>query len=75
MPLMMDIYRSATLDVMVVEPLPQDHAFWDHPKINVWPHVSAQTNPETAGQQVADAITAIREGREPKNSVNIARGY
>ena len=66
---------GATLDVMVVEPLPQDHAFWDHPKINVWPHVSAQTNPETAGQQVADAITAIREGRKPKNSVNIARGY
>ena len=66
---------GATLDVMVTEPLPQDHAFWDHPKINVWPHVSAQTNPESAGEQVAKAITDIRAGRTPDNSVNIARGY
>ena len=66
---------GATLDVMVTEPLPQDHGFWDHPKINVWPHVSAQTNPETSGQQVAKAITDIREGRTPDNSVNVTRGY
>ena len=67
--------RGATLDVMVTEPLPEDHGFWAHPKINVWPHVSAQTNPESAGEQVAKAITDIREGRDPDNSVNIARGY
>ena len=67
--------RGATLDVMVTEPLPEDHGFWAHPKINVWPHVSAQTNPESAGEQVAKAITDIREGRNPDNSVNIARGY
>ena len=66
---------GATLDVMVTEPLPEDHGFWDHPKINVWPHVSAQTNPETSGQQVAKAITDIREGRTPDNSVNVTRGY
>lgn len=67
--------RGATLDVMVVEPLPTDHGFWDHPKINVWPHVSAQTHAATSGEQIAQAIKDIREGREPKNSVNIARGY
>lgn len=66
---------GATLDVMVTEPLPVDHGFWDHPKINVWPHVSAQTNPDSAGEQVAKAITDIRAGRAPDNSVNIARGY
>ena len=66
---------GATLDVMVTEPLPEDHEFWDHPKINVWPHVSAQTNPETAGEQVVEAITDILAGRDPRNSVNIARGY
>lgn len=67
--------RGATLDVMRVEPLPNDHPFWDHPKINVWPHVSAQTHAATAGEQVAEAIHDIRAGREPRNSVNIARGY
>jgi len=70
-----DHLRGATLDVMVTEPLPADHPFWDHPKVNVWPHVSAQTNPESAGEQVAEAISDIRAGREPRNSVNIARGY
>jgi len=70
-----DHLRGATLDVMVTEPLPADHPFWDHPKVNVWPHVSAQTNPESASEQVAEAITDILAGREPRNSVNIARGY
>lgn len=67
--------RGATLDVMVVEPLPADHGFWDHPKINVWPHVSAQTHAATSAEQISQAISDIRAGRDPKNSVNIARGY
>jgi glyoxylate/hydroxypyruvate reductase A len=67
--------KAATLDVMVTEPLPQEHPFWDHPKIRIWPHVSAQTNPESASEQVAKAIEDIRAGREPENSVNIKRGY
>ena len=67
--------RGATLDVMRVEPLPVDHEFWAHPKINVWPHVSAQTHGATSGPQIAEAIADIRAGRPPRNSVNIARGY
>lgn len=67
--------RGATLDVMRVEPMAEDHPFWDHPKVQVWPHVSAQTNAESAGEQVAQAIEDIRAGRDPKNSVNITRGY
>jgi glyoxylate/hydroxypyruvate reductase A len=67
--------RGATLDVMAVEPLPTDHAFWRHPKISIWPHVSAQTNAVTAGAQIVEAITDIRGGRDPRNSVNLARGY
>jgi len=66
---------GAALDVFATEPLPQDHTFWAHPKISVWPHVAAQTNPETAAQQVAAAITAMIEGREPANRVDWERGY
>lgn len=66
---------GATLDVMVTEPLPHEHPFWAHPKIDIWPHVSAQTNPSTAGEQVADAIRAIRSDKDPINNVDIARGY
>ena len=67
--------RGATLDVMRQEPLPTEHPFWDHPGINVWPHVSAQTHGATSGPQIAEAIADIRAGRDPRNSVNIARGY
>ncbi|MAK60533.1 MAG: hydroxyacid dehydrogenase [Ponticaulis sp.] len=35
----------AALDVTVTEPLPDDHAFWDHEKISLTPHDS----PVTAG--------------------------
>jgi glyoxylate/hydroxypyruvate reductase A len=55
--------------------LPADHVFWSHPKISVWPHVAAQTNPATAARQVADAITAVMAGRAPANRVDWSRGY
>ena len=66
---------GAALDVFATEPLPADHPFWSHPAVTVWPHVAAQTNPTTAAQQVAAAITAIMAGVEPKNRVDWQRGY
>ena len=66
---------GAALDVFASEPLPKNHAFWTNPSITVWPHVAAQTNPDTAARQVAEAITAIMAGREPDNLVNWQRGY
>ena len=66
---------GAALDVFAVEPLPANHPFWAHPSITVWPHVAAQTNPNTAAQQVAAAITAIMAGQEPNNQVDWLRGY
>ena len=66
---------GAALDVFAVEPLPQDHAFWTHPKVRVWPHVAAQTNAVSAADQVARAITAMIAGDEPANRVDWARGY
>ena len=66
---------GAALDVFAVEPLPQDHPFWAHPKIRVWPHVAAQTNATSAAGQVAAAITAMMNGSEPANRVDWSRGY
>ena len=66
---------GATLDVFEHEPLPDNHPFWDESRITIWPHVAAQTNPETAAQQVADAIMAMQAGRVPANLVDRQRGY
>ena len=66
---------GAALDVFAVEPLPQDHPYWTHPKVRVWPHVAAQTNATSAADQVAAAIQAMVEGREPANRVDWSRGY
>ena len=66
---------GAALDVFHTEPLPADHPYWSHPRVRVWPHVSAQTNAETALAQVADAILRVRDGRAPENLVDRALGY
>ena len=66
---------GAALDVFAVEPLPDSHPFWDEPNITIWPHVAAQTNPETAARQVASAITSVLAGKTPDNLVDLARGY
>ena len=66
---------AAVLDVFDSEPLPTTHAFWSHDKIAVWPHVAAQTNPQSAAEQVAAAITAIMAGQTPANQVDWQRGY
>ena len=70
-----DQLAGATLDVFEEEPLPEAHPFWDESRITIWPHVAAQTNPETAALQVANAIRAVQAGKLPANLVDRQRGY
>lgn len=66
---------GAALDVFVNEPLPQSHPFWTEDRISVWPHVAAQTNPDTAADQVAQAIRAVLNGDSPDHRVDKDKGY
>jgi glyoxylate/hydroxypyruvate reductase A len=66
---------GACLDVFVEEPLPPQHPFWDEPAITIWPHVAAQTNPDTAADQVAAAIVAAANDSPLVNRVDRDRGY
>ena len=67
--------KLAILDVFGVEPLPKTHPFWVNKNIVIWPHVSAETNVETAAKQVAKAIKLIHSGKIPQNKINISFGY
>lgn len=66
---------GATLDVFEVEPLPEEHAFWRHPKITVTPHGSARTVREASIAQIAGKIRAIERGEPVAGVVDSARGY
>ncbi|MGB7241803.1 MAG: glyoxylate/hydroxypyruvate reductase A [Sulfitobacter sp.] len=65
----------ATLDVFRVEPLPEDHPFWSHPKITVTPHVAAETRPRTASKIIAENIKRGEAGAPFLHLVNRERGY
>ena len=66
---------AATLDVFHAEPLPAEHPFWTHPKINITPHAASLTVPETAVVAIADNIRRIRAGDPPFPIVDPESGY
>ncbi len=66
---------GATLDVFEVEPLPADHPFWRHPKINITPHGSARTMREASIAQIAGKIRAVARGEPVAGVVDTQRGY
>ncbi len=66
---------NAILDVYKTEPLPQKHPFWNQENIRLWPHVAAETNPETAAKQIANAIQCIDNNIIPPNTVDRYKGY
>ncbi len=66
---------GATLDVFRTEPLPEDHAFWSHPKITVTPHTSARTVRDESIEQIVGKIQAMERGEPITGVVNADRGY
>jgi glyoxylate/hydroxypyruvate reductase A len=65
----------ATLDVFRTEPLPEDHPFWDHPKVTVMPHTARLSQPANVAPQVAENIRRFRAGEPLIQPVNRDAGY
>jgi len=61
--------RHAVLDVHATEPLPPEHPAWRHPRIDVFPHVAAQTDPESAAERAVETIRAFRAGLPLTNAL------
>ena len=66
---------GACLDVFEVEPLPEDHPFWGHPKIIVTPHISSLTYPKAVAPQIVDNYHRMKSGKALLHRVDIKRGY
>ena len=66
---------GATLDVFRTEPLPAEHAFWQHPQITVTPHTSARTLRDESIAQIAGKILALQRGQTIRGVVDFQRGY
>jgi glyoxylate/hydroxypyruvate reductase A len=67
--------RAAVLDVFHVEPLPADHPFWRHPRVHLFPHVAAPTDPASAAAIAAANVRAFRGGGAIAGLVDRIRGY
>jgi glyoxylate/hydroxypyruvate reductase A len=66
---------GACLDVFEVEPLPEDHPFWSHPKIFITPHISSLTYPKTVAPQIIENYRRTITGNPLLHVVDVERGY
>lgn len=67
--------NGAALDVFRQEPLPAQHRFWAHPKVNITPHVAAVTPIAPAATQIAGKIRRFSRGEPVTGLVERRRGY
>lgn len=66
---------GAILDVFETEPLPPQHPFWQHPRIEITPHVSAVTPVVQGVHQIASKIQALQQGAAVSGIVDLTLGY
>lgn len=66
---------GACLDVFREEPLPKNHIFWHHPKINITPHIASITSPESVAPQIIENYRRLKEGKPLLNVVSREKGY
>ena len=66
---------GAFLDVFETEPLPKQHPFWNHPKVQITPHIASITNPEAGVVQILNNATALKKKTDLVHLVNPKKGY
>jgi glyoxylate/hydroxypyruvate reductase A len=69
------LLSGALLDVFKEEPLPKEHLFWNHPKIQITPHVASLTNVKTATNQIIENYNRFFNNKELINIVSLKKGY
>lgn len=65
----------ATLDVQREEPLPPDHPFWRHPRIDLTPHTASYSLPSSGAELVLENLRRLDAGEALLHVVDLGRGY
>ncbi|KAF1010965.1 MAG: Glyoxylate/hydroxypyruvate reductase A [Pseudomonas fluorescens] len=66
---------GALLDVVSVEPLPQDHPLWSQQGLSLTPHIATSQIASSAAAVAAENIRRIRSGQQPLGQVDRSRSY
>ena len=66
---------GAFLDVFAQEPLPEDHPFWKHSKIDMSPHIASVSDVNSVVPQLLENYRRLQKGEPLKNLVSATRGY
>ncbi len=66
---------GASLDVFRTEPLPEDHPFWQHPKIRITPHIASVTHPGSVVPQLMENYYRMKQKKKLNNLVSLKKGY
>ena len=66
---------GALLDVFPTEPLPKQHPFWQHPKIQVTPHIASLSNPATVVEGIVRNYKRFKRGEPLLHLVELDKGY
>lgn len=66
---------GAAIDVFPIEPLPQNHVFWKHPKVHITPHCASISNPASVVPQILDNYDRLHKNQPLLNQVDTLKGY
>jgi glyoxylate/hydroxypyruvate reductase A len=69
------LLKGASLDVFLTEPLPEAHAFWSHPQIQITPHIASMTDPESVAKQLLGNYERMKKGESLINEVDVSKEY
>lgn len=66
---------GATLDVQAQEPLPDDHPFWDHPRVRLTPHIATFSYPRFCAEAIAANYRRLLAGQPLHDVIDLNRQY
>jgi glyoxylate/hydroxypyruvate reductase len=69
------IICQATLDVFSAEPLPENSALWNNPKVVITPHQAAITDIDDIMMSFTQAYEAFKKGENNYLFIKLNRGY